>query len=221
MTTWEIKPRSRLRPNGQLSRRAPVQEAREPQLELLRAQALPQPATQRPATKTGGSPAWWQLPMVFVGEAVVWLIHHSLITETLETVGVEITKSFRDLVVLGWLFESVPQLTARDLLSAVTALVFTGVPIAVWLALMDEEPRRSAAHVIMRWFLFLSYVAVVTGEILLVLHRIGLASNNAFAVQSGHEPAIAVFFSLLLVIVTATCAFATASIYRARKQRRD
>jgi hypothetical protein len=140
-------------------------------------------------------------------------LHYNMIEETLQTSGVEISKFFADDVLFGWVFQAIPQLTARELLALVTALFFIGLPIAAWLNVLEENNDRLIARLIVRVFLLCAYLFIVVGEALLVLHRVSLGNNNAFLAQSGHEPAIAIFFSLLFVLVNATAAFATASLY--------
>jgi len=212
MTEWHIKPRNQLRGKNSTLLRS---QAPKPHLALLEP-TRGRSAGVRPQQPVVG-PAVWQL-LTALFEIVMFVLHYYMIGETLESAGVEINKFFKDDVLLGWIFESAPQLTARELLALVTAAFFVGLPIAVWLNLLDETPRKSSlGSMIVRAFLLIAYAFIIVGEALLVLHRVSLGNNNAFMVQSGHEPAIAIFFSLLFVIVNATAAYTTASLYGSRK----
>lgn len=164
-------------------------------------------------------PAPWKMALCVANELVLFVMHYTLLAETLQTIGVEINSYLADDVLIGWIFSAIPDLTARELLSFVTAAFFVGVPIGVWLNLLSEKHplAGSATQLLVRGFLILAFAFIAAGEFVMIHHRVGLASNNAFGTQSGQEPALAVFFGVVFIIVNASIGYASASIVHQRR----
>lgn len=216
MADWKIQPKR----NGRTH-----MELQGPEWESVRLSPSPMATAQEPARlpspqERAHEPAFWHMPAALLFECIMLVQLYSMLAETIETVGIEINKFFKDDVLIGWLFVNVPQLTAREILAAMTAVFFVCLPILTWINLLQEQDRRSLGDRIVRVFLLFSSAFIIVGEVLLILHRVKLGASNPFMAQSGHEPAIAIFFSLLFVVVNLAAAYATASLYLARKQRR-
>jgi hypothetical protein len=159
------------------------------------------------------------LPGTLGAESVMLLILYSMLDESLELVGVSLSKHLIDDPIIGWAFASVPGLTPRQVLALVMATLFVGVPVYVWNEiLMDfRDGERSFGRLVVRIFLLGVYAFIVIAEYVLINHRIEAVQNNAFGAPVTLNETVAVFFSVLFILVNATAALVTASIIRRRK----
>ena len=167
-------------------------------------------------------PSVLKLAGCILAEITLLIMIYMMMAETLESIGVEINSYLADEVLIGWAFQNIPDLTARQLLAALSAAFFVGVPIALWLDLLKHEHplAGNGAQLIARVFLLIAFGFIAVGEYVMISHRVSLSSNNAFGAHTGHEPALAMFFGLLFVVVNATAAFATATLYHQRNLAR-
>ena len=147
---------------------------------------------------------------------------YSMLDESLDLVGVSLSKHLIDDPFFGSLFASVPGLTPRHVLALVMAFLFLGVPIYVWSELLNDfnDEEKSRGRSIVRVFLFGVYAYIIVAEYVLIKHRIDAVQNSAFAASVTLDATVAVFFSLLFVLVSATAALVTASILHKRKLAR-
>jgi hypothetical protein len=150
---------------------------------------------------------------------VLLLVIYSMLEESLDLVGVTLSKHLVDDPIVGWIFVSVPGLTPRQVLALVMATLFVGVPVYVWIEILGDfiDTERSVGRAIVRVFLVGVYGFIVVAEYVLIAHRIEAVQNNAFGAQVSLNPTVAMFFSVLFILVNATAALVTASIIRRRK----
>ena len=157
--------------------------------------------------------------LALASEAVFVLVHFFLNKEAIDTAGIEINEYFVDSVLFGWMFQAMPKLTAVEPISAITALFFVAVAIAAWWNLLEDKPIATLRDRVVRGFLLGTYLFVIAGEAMLVLHRVSLG-QNAF-VSSGTEPVIAFFIASLFVLANSAAAFFTASVYLQDRRERN
>ncbi len=182
------------------------------QTPLLRQKREPPPEPPSPV-KFGGC---------MFAEVILFMTIYMLMVELYESIGLEVRSYFIDDVLIGFLFSEIPDLTARHLLALLCSCFFVCVPIALWLDLLKHEHpfAGNGTQLIARGFLVIAFGFIAVGEYVMISHRVSLSSNNAFGTHSGHEPGLAMFFGLLFVVVNASVAFATASLYHQRNLAR-
>ena len=147
---------------------------------------------------------------VFLGALI-----YSLLIESFEIAGVEINRFFVDDVLIGWLFQATPDLTAKELLAFVCAVFFIALPVYVWISILDDRwsGELTFGTKTVRAFLLVAYGFVIAGDLVLIFQRINYGANSVFSSPADSQPMVSFFFGLLFVVVNSVAAFMTAKIY--------
>ena len=165
----------------------------------------------------------WRLALVLVVDAIIWTLHLSLLDETIENMNLEIDRLFNELSLIGWLFAFAPDLTSRELLAGIIALLFVGAGIAMWLQVFDNFQRfkGSIAERCIAWFIAGCYAVVIAGEYVLIESRVSAAMIGPFAPPASFKPAVAIFLSVIFIIAASAAAAITAALVHELRNKKE